>query len=82
MKADLLMLLTDTEGLYTSDPSADSGARLVEEVTDWSLLERDRGRRHRQRHRFRRHEEQDRGRGDGDHGQYRGGHRQRLPART
>ncbi|MHB8791884.1 MAG: glutamate 5-kinase [Thermoleophilia bacterium] len=40
VKADLLMLLTDTEGLYTSDPSEDSGAQLVEEVRDWSELER------------------------------------------
>ena len=40
VKADLLMLLTDTDGLYTSDPSTDPGARLVEEVTDCSLLDR------------------------------------------
>lgn len=38
-KADVLMLLTDTDGLYTSDPSVDPGARLIEEVSDWSLLE-------------------------------------------
>ncbi len=37
-KADLLMLLTDTEGLYTSDPSVDPDARLIEEVDDLSLL--------------------------------------------
>lgn len=37
-KADLLMLLTDTEGLYTCDP-ADARACLIEEVTDWSLLD-------------------------------------------
>lgn len=40
VKADLLMLLTDTEGLYTSDPSADPAASLIEEVSDWSLLDR------------------------------------------
>ena len=39
VKADELMLLTDTEGLYTSDPSVDASARLVEEVTDRSLLD-------------------------------------------
>ncbi len=39
VKADELMLLTDTEGLYTSDPSVDGNARLVEEVVDRSLLD-------------------------------------------
>ncbi len=39
VKADLLMLLTDTEGLYTNDPSADTNARLIDEITDWSLLD-------------------------------------------
>jgi len=39
VKADLLMLLTDTEGLYTSDPSVDPDAKLIEEVSDWSLLD-------------------------------------------
>lgn len=39
VKADTLMLLTDTEGLYTSDPAMDPDARLIEEVTDWSLME-------------------------------------------
>jgi glutamate 5-kinase len=38
-RADLLMLLTDTEGLYTSDPSVDPDARLIEEVHDRSLLD-------------------------------------------
>jgi glutamate 5-kinase len=32
--AELLVLLTDTEGLYTANPRLDPGARLVEEVTD------------------------------------------------
>ena len=32
--ADVLVLLTDTEGLYTADPRTSSDARLVEEVTD------------------------------------------------
>jgi len=33
------MLLTDTEGLYTSDPSVDADAQLIDEVTDRSLLD-------------------------------------------
>lgn len=39
VKADMLILLTDTDGLYTSDPSVDTGARHIEEVSDWSLME-------------------------------------------
>lgn len=38
-KADQLMLLTDTDGLYTSDPSVDPEARHIEEVSDWSLMQ-------------------------------------------
>jgi glutamate 5-kinase len=38
VNADLLVLLTDTEGVYTADPRADSGAELVEEVTDPEAL--------------------------------------------
>jgi glutamate 5-kinase len=37
--ADLLVLLTDTGGLYTADPRSDSAARLVEEVRDLEELE-------------------------------------------
>jgi glutamate 5-kinase len=37
--ADLLVLLTDTEGLYTANPRKDPGAQLVEEVTDHAVLE-------------------------------------------
>src|SRR5438309_926800 len=37
--ADLLLLLTDTEGLYTSDPRQDPGAELVAEVTDYESLD-------------------------------------------
>src|SRR6476659_3984801 len=36
--ADLLVLLTDIEGLYTADPRTDEAARLVEEVDDFSSL--------------------------------------------
>ncbi len=32
--ADLLVLLTDTAGLYTGDPRSDEGASLIEEVVD------------------------------------------------
>ena len=37
--ADRLVLLTDTDGLYTGDPRADPAAALVEEVTDFEALE-------------------------------------------
>jgi glutamate 5-kinase len=36
--ADLLVLLTDTEGVYTADPRTASGAELVAEVTDPEAL--------------------------------------------
>ena len=35
--ADLLLLLTNTEGLYTRDPS-DDGAELIHEVTDFAAI--------------------------------------------
>jgi glutamate 5-kinase len=38
--ADLLVMLTDTGGLYTADPRADPTARLVEEVSDLEDLDR------------------------------------------
>jgi glutamate 5-kinase len=34
VNADVLVLLTDTEGLYTADPRTSPDARLVDEVTD------------------------------------------------
>ena len=37
--AELLLLLTDTEGLYTANPRKDATARLVEEVTDHGTLD-------------------------------------------
>jgi len=37
LKADLLVLLTNTDGLYTSDPRY-KGARLIEEVEDFTEL--------------------------------------------
>lgn len=36
VEADLLVLLTDTDGLYTADPVLDAGARLVERVVEIS----------------------------------------------
>jgi glutamate 5-kinase len=38
--ADLLVLLTDTAGLYSADPRREPGARLVEEVKELEELER------------------------------------------
>src|SRR3954471_10176691 len=37
--AELLVLLTDTDGLFTADPRVDSGAQLVHEVTAFEDLE-------------------------------------------
>jgi glutamate 5-kinase len=37
--ADLLVLLTDTEGLHTADPRREPGAELVPEVTDFEALD-------------------------------------------
>jgi glutamate 5-kinase len=36
--ADRLVLLTDTDGLYTADPRVDPSARLLGEVTDFEAL--------------------------------------------
>jgi len=38
--ADRLVLLTDTDGLYTSDPRTDPAAQLLGEVTDFEALGR------------------------------------------
>src|SRR3981081_2279096 len=38
LSADLLLLLTDADGLYTSDPRTDPEAKLVPEVTDFEAL--------------------------------------------
>src|SRR5918992_568941 len=40
VNADVLVLLTDTEGLYTDDPRTSPDARLVEEVTDPESLKK------------------------------------------
>jgi glutamate 5-kinase len=39
VSADLLVLLTDIDGLHTADPRHDPEARLVHEVTDFEALE-------------------------------------------
>jgi glutamate 5-kinase len=39
LDADLLLLLTDTDGLYDSDPRSNTDARPVREVRDFSMLE-------------------------------------------
>jgi glutamate 5-kinase len=38
--ADLLLLLTDTDGLYTADPRRDTAATLIPEVTEFEEIER------------------------------------------
>lgn len=38
--AELLVLLTSTDGLYTADPRLDAGAQLVSQVDDFAALER------------------------------------------
>src|SRR3954467_4517201 len=38
--AELLVMLTDTDGLFTADPRADPSARLVSDVTDFGRLDR------------------------------------------
>src|SRR3954470_2537842 len=38
VNASLLLLLTDTEGLFTADPRLDPGARLVDAVDDLAVL--------------------------------------------
>ncbi len=38
VKADMLVLLTDTDGLYTADPREDKDARLIESVEDMNEL--------------------------------------------
>jgi glutamate 5-kinase len=40
IKADVLVLLTDTEGLYNSNPQLDPKATLIKEVRDFAELER------------------------------------------
>src|SRR4051794_13740143 len=40
LQADELLLFTDTDGLYTSDPRHDPGAELLAEVSEFETLER------------------------------------------
>jgi glutamate 5-kinase len=39
LQARLLVLLTDTPGVFTADPRVDPSARLIEEVTDFEALQ-------------------------------------------
>jgi len=39
LDARLLVLLTNTDGVFTADPAVDSGARLIAEVADFAELE-------------------------------------------
>src|SRR5437868_14388963 len=39
LSAELLVLLTDAEGLFTSDPRADPGATLIHRVTEFDALQ-------------------------------------------
>src|SRR3954449_749211 len=39
LDAERLLLLTDTDGLYTADPRRDSGAQLIAEVDDFERLD-------------------------------------------
>src|SRR4051812_30824011 len=39
LDASLLLLLTDTDGLYTSDPRLNPDAKPIEDVTDFGALE-------------------------------------------
>src|SRR5436309_2060077 len=38
--ADLLLLLTDTDGLHSADPRTDPSAELIREVSEFEMLER------------------------------------------
>jgi glutamate 5-kinase len=40
LDAQLLLLLTDTDGLFASDPRHDPGARHIDEVSDFAALEK------------------------------------------
>ena len=38
--AERLILLTNTDGLYTANPVTDPGAKLIDQITDYTALER------------------------------------------
>ena len=78
--ADLLVMLTDTDGLYTADPRQDSAAELVAEVRDFEQLEELPDRRVDLAARIRRDALEGRGRGDGHRrGDPRGDHERHEP---
>ena len=75
--ADLLVLLSDVDGLYDKPPSAGSDAKLAPVVATYYPGDRGHGRRFRLRARARRHVDQNRGRQDRYHRRNAHGHRVR-----
>ena len=80
MSADLLVLLSDVDGLYDKPPGAGSGAKLVPDRRAHHARDRSDGGRFRIRHRARRHAHQDRGRQDRHYGWH--AHGDRIGARA
>ena len=79
--AELLVLLTDTDGLYTANPRLDPAARLVDEVTRPRGARRRRDRPRDLAARLGRDALEGRGRGDGHRGRHPDDHRERVRAR-
>ena len=80
--AELLVLLTDTGGLYTADPRLDPAATLVDEISDLEALGRARDRRRDLAAGLGRHALEGRGGRDGDRGRDRDRDRLRARARA
>ncbi len=76
MGADRLVLLSDVDGLYTADPTADADARHIADVNSHHARDRSHGRRLGLRRRTRRHGLQAHRRQDRDPGRLRCAHRQ------
>ncbi len=79
--ADLLVLLTDADGLFTADPRTDPAARLVAEVDDPAELDATRDRPRDLAARLGRHALEGRGGGDGHRRRDPRGHLQRAATR-
>ena len=79
--AQRLVLLTDTDGLYTADPRVDPAASLVEEVTDFEGLDDLQIGHSDVAAGVGRHALEGRRGGDGDRRRHRGGHLQRPAPR-
>ena len=78
--ADLLIILSDIDGLYDSDPRTHDEASLISTVETITAGDRGNCRRRRQQSRHRRHAQQDHGGPDRHSGRPGYGHRQRLNA--